>query len=102
MEDILVQYADTFEGLGQLGPPVHFQVDESVQPVQMSVHRIPVAKSAKEKDVLVRYVREDVLVKVNEPTPWCPNEAIRETSEKLRVCSDPSQTVNNAIYRPKH
>ena len=28
-EDILDQYANTFEGLGQLGPPVHFQVDES-------------------------------------------------------------------------
>ena len=29
-EDILDQYADTLEGLGQLGPPVHFQVDENV------------------------------------------------------------------------
>ena len=48
-EDILDQYADTFEGLGQLDPPVHFQVDEKVQPVQMPVHRIPVAKREPEK-----------------------------------------------------
>ena len=33
-EDILDQYADTFKGLGQLGPPVHFHVDARVQPVQ--------------------------------------------------------------------
>ena len=48
-EDILDQYADTFKGLGQLGPPIHFQVDENVQPVQMPVHRIPVAKREREK-----------------------------------------------------
>ena len=102
MMDILVQYADTFEGLGQLGRPVHFQIDESVQPVQMPVHRIPVAKRAKEKEALDRYVREGVLVKVNEPTPRCSNELIRETPKKFRVCIDPSQTVNKAIHRPKH
>ena len=85
MEDVLVQYADTFEGLGQLGPTV-------VQPVKMPIHRIPVD----------RYVREGVLVKVNEPTPWCSNELIRETPKKFRVCIDPSQTVNKALHRPKH
>ena len=37
-EDILDQYTTTFEGLGQLGPPVQFQVDDRVQPVQMPVH----------------------------------------------------------------
>ena len=47
--NILVHYADTFEGLGQLGPPFDFKIDESVQPVQMPVHRIHVAKKAKEK-----------------------------------------------------
>ena len=52
MKDILVQYADTFESLGQLGLPVHFQIDESIHPLQMPVHRILVAKRAKEKEAL--------------------------------------------------
>ena len=95
MKDVLVQYADTFEGLGQLGPTV-------VQPVKMPIHRIPVAKITKEKAALDRYVREGFLVKVNEPTPWCSNELIRETPKKFRVCIDPSQIVNKALHRPKH
>lgn len=85
-EDILDQYADTFEGLGQLGPPVHFQVDENVQPVQMPVHRLPVAKREREKQALDRYVEQGVITKVNEPTAWCSNEPIRETPKKFRVC----------------
>ena len=68
----------------------------------MPVHRIPVAKRAKEKEALDRYVREGVLVKVNEPTLWCSNELIRETPKKFRVCIDPSQTVNKAIHSQKH
>ena len=78
-EDILDQYADTYEGLGELGPPVHFQIDESIQPVQMPVHRIPVAKRERENQALDRYVEQGVIAKVNEPTACCSNELIRET-----------------------
>ncbi|XP_044182111.1 uncharacterized protein K02A2.6-like [Acropora millepora] len=63
-EDILEQYADTFKGLGLLGPAVHFQVDENVQPVQMPVHRIPVAKREREKQALDRYVEQGVIIKM--------------------------------------
>ena len=101
-EDILDQYANTFKGLGQLGPPVHFQVDENVQPMQMSVHRIQLAKREREKQVLDPYVEQGVIVKAHESTAWCSNELIRETPRKFRVCIDPSQTVNKAIHRPKH
>lgn len=48
-EHVLDQYADTFKGLGQLDPPVHFEIDESVQPVQMPVQRIPVASKEQQK-----------------------------------------------------
>ena len=71
-EDILDQYADTFEGLGQLGPPVHFQVDERVQPVQMPVHRIPVAKREREKQALDRYTEQGVIAKLNDQPPGAP------------------------------
>ena len=88
-EDILGQCADTFEALGQLGPPVHFQVDENVQPVQMPVHRIPVAKREREKQALDRYVEQGVIAKVNEPTAWCSDELMREAPKKF------------SVYRPK-
>ena len=37
-EDILKQYPENFEGLGCLGPPVHFEVKADVSPVQMPIH----------------------------------------------------------------
>ena len=100
--DVLRQYPDSFKGIGNLGPPVHFQVDEHVQPIQMPVHRIPVAKREREKVALDRYVAEGIIAKVCEPTSWCSNELIRETPKKFRVCIDPSQTINKAIQRPIH
>ena len=55
-----------------------------------------------EKQALDRYVKQGVIVKVNEPKAWCSNELIHETPKKFRVCLDPSQTVNKAIHYPKH
>jgi hypothetical protein len=101
-EAILDEYADVFKGLGCLGPPVSFKVDESVTPVNMPVHRVPVSKREKEKETLTRYEEAGILVKVTEPTAWCSNELIRETPKKFRICIDPSRTVNKAILRPVH
>jgi len=97
---ILTKYADTFKGIGSLGPTVHFKLKEDTHPVQMPIHRVPVTKRAKEKQAIDNYVKAGILKKVHEPTPWCSNELIRETPKKFRVCIDPSQTINKVIERP--
>ena len=97
---VLREYKDSFQGLGYLGPPVHFQMKTDVTPVQMPNHRVPVAKRKKEKEALDRYVALGIMEKVDEPTPWCSNALIKETPKKFRVCIDPSQTVNKALMRP--
>ena len=99
-EHILMEYAENFEGLGCLGPPVHFETKPDVTPVQMPIHRVPVAKRSAEKSALDKYEKAGIITKVDEPTPWCSNEVIRETPRKVRICIDPSQTVNKAILRP--
>jgi hypothetical protein len=101
-EHIMKQYPQVFDGIGKLGPPVHFKVKENVTPIQMPVHRIPVAKRQTEKEALDKYVKLGFMAKVEEPTPWCSNEVIRQTPKKVRICIDPSQTVNKAILRPVH
>ena len=101
-ENILQEYSDNFYGLGCLGPLVHFTCKENVTPVQMPVHRVPVAKREKEKIALDRYEEAGIIKKVEEPTPWCSNKLIKETPKKFRVCIDPSQTVNKVILRPIH
>ena len=101
-EDILQEYADNFKGQGFLGPPVRFKLRDDITPIQMPVHRVPVAKREKEKITLDRYCQEGIMMKVEEPTPWCSNELIKETPKKFRICIDPSQTINKAIMRPIH
>ncbi|KAL9951502.1 hypothetical protein ACROYT_G044171 [Oculina patagonica] len=101
-EHILAEYAANFEGLGCLGPPVHFTVKPDVTPIQMPIHRIPVAKIAAEKSALDKYEKVGIIEKVDEPTPWCWKEVIRETPRKVRICIDPSLTVIKAILRPIH
>ena len=86
--------------LAPLGHPMHFEVKSDIIPKQMPIHRIPVAKRENEKAATDRYVEAGVMAKVEEPTPWCSNQLIRETPKKFRVCIDPSQTVNKAIQRP--
>ena len=40
-EQILQEYRDIFEGLGELGEPLHLEIDESVTPVQLPPRRVP-------------------------------------------------------------
>ena len=90
-EHILQEYAETFSGLGCLGPPVHFTTKDNMSPIQMPVHTVPVAKREKEKVALDRYEQEGIIKKVEEPTPWCSNELIKETPKKFRICIDPAK-----------
>ena len=106
-EDLKAAYSDNFKGLGKIGAPVHIEVDPNVKPFHAAVHRIPVAKHAKVKAKLDQMVAEGKLEKVESPTIWCNNMTVREKtltdeSTKLRICLDPSQTVNKAIIIPKY
>ena len=47
------------------------------------------------------------LIPVDKPTDWCSNMRVVEKvqpdgSVKLRLCLDPSQTLNKAVVIPKH
>ena len=66
-------YEPQFQGRGCLGPPVHFQFKPGSQPAQAPVHRVPLSKRQKEYETIQQYVKESVLTKVWEPTPWCSN-----------------------------
>lgn len=99
-EDILSTYSSSFSGIGCLQPPVTFRTKPDIPPIQMPIHRVPISKRQKEKDAIAKYVKEGILEKVIEPTPWCSNILCRESPSKFRVCIDPSQTINKTIERP--
>ena len=50
---------------------------------------------------LERLCEDGVITPVTQPTDWLSNMLIKEKPNgKLRVCIDPSQTINRAIKRP--
>jgi transposase InsO family protein len=100
-EDILHKYKEQFTGIGDMGE-MHFDLDPNVKPIQAPVHRVPFSKREKEWNTIQEYVRDGILTKVDEPTPWISNMVIKETATRFRICLDPSQTLNKAIRRPKY
>ena len=100
-EWILEHFKPQFTGIGDMGE-VSFDLDPTIKPIQAPPHRIPFSKRKAEKETLEKYVKDGILTKVDEPTPWISNMVIRQTPNKTRLCLDPSQTLNKAIRRPKY
>ena len=104
---LVAAYKDNFEGLGKVGQAVHLTLDPSVTPIHAGIHRLPVSKMDRVKQKLDQMVKLDKLVKVEEPTDWCSNMTVIEKirpdgSTKIRICLDPSQTINRAIVVPHY
>ena len=104
-EDILNHYSNVFKpGRGKpLGSPMHIDLDPSVTPVHAPTRRVPVAKLDRVNEELKRLCEEGIVRPVTQPTDWLSNMLIKEKPNgKLRICIDPSQTINKAIKRPKY
>lgn len=104
---LVTSYKDNFEGLGNVGQPVHLTLDPKVTPCHAGIHRVPVAKLEKVKAQLDAMVKCGKLKKVDQPTNWCSNMTVREKTRpdgttKIRLCLDPSQTLNKAIIIPRY
>ena len=101
-------YPHLFEGLGDLGTPFSFTLNPVALPLilQAAPHRFSAPKLPIIKEALDKLIASGQLVRVNEPTPWISNMVVRERPAsatkpaKVRICLDPSQTVNKAIIRP--
>lgn len=97
---------ELFEGLGDLGEPFSLTLNSDVKPVQAAPHRYAAPKLPIIREALDKLILTGQLVRVNEPTPWISNMVVRERPAsatrpaKVRICLDPSQTVNKAIIRP--
>ena len=103
-EDVLHNYSNVFKPGREnpLGNPLHIELDPNVTPVHASTRRVPVAKLDRVNDELKRLCEEGIIKPVTQPTDWLSNILVREKPNgKLRICIDPSQTINKAIRRPK-
>ena len=98
-EDVLAKHPDVFEGLGELGEPLHLEVDDTVKPVQIPPRRIPEALRNPLKDHLRELEEQGIIQKVVEPTEWVSSIVVNKKSNgKIRLCLDP-QPLNKALKR---
>lgn len=98
-EEIRTKYADVFQGLGELGEPLHLEEDEMITPVQIPPRRIPEALKVPLKDHLAELEQQGVIEKVTQATDWVSAIVVNNMSDgKARLCLDP-QPLNRALKR---
>ena len=96
--DLLEEYKDVFEGLGDLPGEYHIVTDETVTPVVHPPRRVPVPLRERIKAKLHDMVMRDIITPVTEPTAWVSSMLVVVKPEKLRICIDP-RNLNGAICR---
>ena len=76
-EELIKQYSDVFDRpLGTLPGEVHLEVDSSAKPVITPTRRVPTALKDDLKKELNRYVGQEILAPVEEPTLWVSSLAV--------------------------
>ena len=77
---------------------MHIEMDPNIRPVHAPRRRIPVARVQRVNEALERLCEDSIISPVTQPTDWLSNMLIKEKPNgKLRICIDPSQTINRAL-----
>ena len=98
-EEVMLNYANVFTGLGRLEKPYHIEVDPTVTPVVNPPRTIPAALRDRVKAELEPMEKRGVIRRVEEPTDWVNSMAVVEKADgSLRICLDPKH-LNKAIKR---
>ena len=98
-DDIVKEYPNLFDGLGQFPRTHTMQVKPEVRPVIHAARRVPFALRDRLRAELDREESLGVITKVNEPTEWVNSITIVEKKNgTLRICLDP-RDLNKALKR---
>lgn len=98
-DELVKQYPEVFQGLGEFPGEHHIYLDPEVPPVVHGCRKIPLAIMDRLKETLDQLVLTDVIVPVIEPTKWVNNLVVTEKKNgSLRLCLDPRE-LNRAIRR---
>ncbi|XP_046569481.1 uncharacterized protein K02A2.6-like [Haliotis rubra] len=100
LTDIIHRYKDVLEGEGTLDGLLHFEVDETVTPVQLPCRKVPLALQQKLKAELERLTDLKIITPVNVPTDWISALVVvkKQGTDKIRICIDP-KPLNQALKR---
>ncbi|MET0104994.1 MAG: RNase H-like domain-containing protein [Sedimenticola sp.] len=97
------EYRDLFTGIGIIPGAVKLHLKDNAVPVVNPPRRIPEALKFKLKCELDAMEKDQIIMKVNEPTDWVNSLVVVEKPKtgKLRICLDP-KALNEAIRRPHY
>lgn len=100
---VLDEFADVFTGIGLFPGECKIHTDPNATPVVHPPRRVPIALRDRLKQELQHMEKQQVIVKVTEPTEWANSMVAAEKPRtgKLRVCLDPKD-LNKAIKRPHY
>ena len=87
--NLLTEFKDVFEGLGELPGEYHIVTDESVTPVILPPRRVPVPLREKIKEKQDEMVQREIISPVTEPTAWVSTMLVVVKTNKLQICIDP-------------
>lgn len=80
----------------------HIKIDPSVEPVQHTPWRVPVAIREQLKSTLGQLAKQNIVAPVTTPTPWISSLVIVPKKDgTLRLCIDPKD-LNKAIMRENY
>ena len=102
--DLIQQYPECFQGIGNFDGQYHITVDPAVLPVVHPPRRVPFKRKEEIKQELSEMEQQGIITPVQEgePTAWVNSLVYhRKPSSKIRVCLDPKD-LNKAILRDHH
>lgn len=101
--DIVREYPECFQGIGKLKNfKLKLHIDQDVKPVAQAMYRIPYSLRKKVGEQLDDLESQDIIEKVNAPTPWVsPVIIVPKSNGDIRLCVDMRQ-ANAAIIRERH
>lgn len=102
-DDLLSEFADVFEGIGEFPGECKIHIDPNAVPVVYPPRKIPFTLRSRLKEELDRMERQGIITKVTEPTDWVNALVVVEKPRTgaLRICLDP-RDLNKAIRRPHY
>jgi hypothetical protein len=86
------EFNDVFEGVGCFPTNYSIQLKENAIPSSKPPNRIPIKMQGKLKVELERLCKENIISKVEKPSPWVNKLVIVEKSNgSIRICLDPHE-----------
>ena len=102
IDDLLKQFPNQFDCIGNFQGEYHIVTDPQVQPVMHAPRKCPIKLKDEIKNCLDDMVKNRMIRKIDEPTDWVNSLSYsRNQNGKLRICLDPID-LNKAIKICNH